>query len=288
MSANSSAAQSRSIPVGDFRQEALSLLRALAGAFIFAMPLLYTLEMWTLGATVDLWKLQVLLVSALLMNIVINYFSSFKEESSWRGALEEAVEATTVGILAAAVVLLVLDRISLGNPLQGIAGKIIVQAVPLSIGASVANSVFRQPANGEGSNGQELEQPEGSGFLNDVGATAVGSVLIAFGIAPTEEVTLLAGEMDYVHILALMVLSLLLSYGIVFASGFDKGLSTGPFHHPLTETVISYLISLLVAGAVLYLLGSVHSGTSIHLALPMIIVLGLPATIGGAAGRLVI
>lgn len=278
----------RSIPSGDFKEELLSFIRAVAGAFIFAMPLLYTLEMWTTGATASLWKLQAMLVSALLLNVVINYFSGFKDESSWRGALEEAIEALTVGIVAAAVVLLVLDRISPGDPLESLTGKIIIQAVPLSIGASVANSIFHRRGNGEAAGEQEPEQPEGSGVLNDIGATAVGSVLIAFGIAPSDEITLLAGEMAYVHLLALMVLSLLLSYGIVFASGFDKGRAPGPFHRPVTETVLSYLISLLVAGAVLYLLDGIDAGTPIHLALAMIIVLGLPATIGGAAGRLVI
>jgi uncharacterized membrane protein len=107
-------------------------------------------------------------------------------------------------------------------------------------------------------------------------------------VAPTDEGVLLAAELDYVHLAAIMILSALLSYGIVFASGFDQGSGPGPFQSPLTETALSYLISLLVSGAILYFLDFIHSGVSVHLALAMIIVLGFPATIGGAAGRLVI
>jgi putative integral membrane protein (TIGR02587 family) len=272
------------MPRGSFKEEVLDLVRAFAGAFIFAMPLLYTLEMWTIGATTAFWKLQVMLVAVLLLNVVVNYFSGFKEDTSWKGALEQAVEVMAVGLVAATVVLLVIGRISFADPLESVMGKIVIQAVPLSIGASVANSIFRSPGAGH----PEDEELEGSGFFNDVGATVVGSVLIGFGIAPTDEGIVLASELDYLHLATVIVLSLLLSYGIVFASGFDRGHGPGPFQKPLTETALSYLISLAVCGVVLYLLDAIHSGTPAHLALAMIIVLGLPATIGGAAGRLVI
>jgi putative integral membrane protein (TIGR02587 family) len=271
--------------VADFREELLSFVRGFAGAFIFAMPLLYTLEMWTIAITADLWKLIALLLIALALNIVVNYYSGFKDGRDWRGALEQSVEAMAIGIVGAVLVLLVIDKISPGDPLRTIAGRIVLQAVPLSIGASVANSVFRQVSAGRG---DDEEAPEGSGFLNDVGATIVGSVLIGFGVAPTDEGVSLAAELDYAHLAAIVVLSLLLSYGIVFASGFDQGQGPGPFQRPLSETALSYLISLLVAAGILYLLDVIDAGTPIHLAFAMVIVLGLPATVGGAAGRLVI
>jgi uncharacterized membrane protein len=85
-----------------------------------------------------------------------------------------------------------------------------------------------------------------------------------------------------------MVLSVLLSYGIVFASGFDRGQGPGPFQSPWTETLYSYVVSLIMAGLVLYLLDFIHSGLPVHIIMAQIIVLGLPATIGGAAGRLAI
>ncbi|MGE3798759.1 MAG: TIGR02587 family membrane protein [Thermomicrobiales bacterium] len=276
-----------SVPRGDFKAEGVSLVRAFAGAFLFAMPLLYTLEMWQLGTTLSNWKLYVLLIAALVLNVIVNYYSGFREgRSTWRSAMGQAIEVTAVGLVAGALMLLVIDRISIRDPLEATMGMIIIQAVPLSIGASVANSVFR--ATGADASPAEESEPEGSGFLNDVGATVVGSVLIGFGVAPTDEGRMLAGSLDYRHLAAIMVFSMLLSYGIVFASGFDRGQGPGPFQSPLTETALSYLISLTVSGLILYLLDFIHTGVPIHMALAMIIVLGLPATIGGAAGRLVI
>jgi putative integral membrane protein (TIGR02587 family) len=271
----------RSPPCGDFKEEGLNFVRAFAGAFIFAMPLLYTLEMWTIGVTIEIWKIQVLLVLTFLLNVIINYYSGFKEVPDWRGAFEQALEVMAVGIVGAAVILLVLDRISPGDPIKSMLGMIVIQAVPLSIGASVANSIFHLQDRGE-------TGEEGSGFLNDVGATVVGGVLVSIGIAPTDEGTMLASDLDYIHLTAIVLLSLLLSYGIVFASGFDVGNGPGPFQRPVTETLLSYLVSLIVSGTVLYLLDAIDSGTPPQLALAMIVVLTLPATIGGAAGRLVI
>ena len=143
----------------------------------------------------------------------------------------------------------------------------------------MANSIFHLQDRGE--TGEE------GGFLNDVGATVVGGVLVSIGIAPTDEGTMLASDLDYIHLTAIVLLSLLLSYGIVFASGFDVGNGPGPFQRPVTEP-FSCLVSLIVSGTVLYLLDAIDSGTPPQLALAMIVVLTLPATIGGAAGRLVI
>ena len=99
---------------------------------------------------------------------------------------------------------------------------------------------------------------------------------------------MLAAELDYAHLLALIGLSLLLSYIIVFASEFGTGQGTqpGPFQSPLTETVMAYLVSLLVALLSLYLFDQIELDDPLGRTVSLVLVLGLPATIGGAAGRL--
>ena len=67
--------------------------------------------------TIEIWKIQVLLVLTFLLNVIINYYSGFKEVPDWRGAFEQALEVMAVGIVGAAVILLVLDRISPGDPI---------------------------------------------------------------------------------------------------------------------------------------------------------------------------
>lgn len=277
-----------------WRDEIGGILRAVSGGFIFATPLLYTMEMWWIGTTAELWKLLLFLGIAALITFGLARSRSggFKEETSRFSSLEQALDGVAIGLVGAVVVLTVLNRIELGDPLEVVLGKVIVQAVPLCIGAAVANAIFG-PHGERSREGEELsggEQSARQAFLADFGATMIGSIFLAFSIAPTDEVPMLAAELDYAHLLALIALSLALTYIIVFASGFGTGQheQRGPFQSPLTETVLAYLLSLLVALVALTLLDRVEWGEPLGEILAMVLVLGLPATVGGAAGRLVV
>jgi putative integral membrane protein (TIGR02587 family) len=279
---------------GSWWRELQDILRAVSGGFIFATPLLYTMEMWGIGTTAELWKLLLFLGVAAVITFALARSRSggFKEETSRFASVEQAIDGVAIGLVGAVVVLTVLNRIQLGEPLDSVLGKVIVQAVPLTIGAAVANTIFGP--HGERSRQGDEEsgdaQSAGQAFIADFGATIIGAVFLAFSIAPTDEVPLLAAELDYAHALALIALSLLLTYVIVFASGFGVGQheQRGPFQSPLTETVLAYLLSLLVALAALFLFDQIAWGDPLGNVLMMVLVLGLPAAVGGAAGRLVV
>src|SRR5918993_3450930 len=277
-----------------WRDEIGGILRAVSGGFIFATPLLYTMEMWWIGTTAELWKLLLFLGIAALITFgrARSRSGGFKEETSRFSSLEQALDGVAIGLVGAVVVLTVLNRIELGDPLEVVLGKVIVQAVPLCIGAAVANAIFG-PHGERSREGEELsggEQSVRQAFLADFGATMIGSIFLAFSIAPTDEVPVLAAELDYAHQLALIALSLALTYIIVFASGFGTGQheQRGPFQSPLTETVLAYLLSLLVALVALYLFDRIEWGDPLGEILTMVLVLGLPAAVGGTAGRLVV
>jgi putative integral membrane protein (TIGR02587 family) len=280
--------------VAGWRDELEGILRAVSGGFIFATPLLYTMEMWWIGTTAELWKLLLFLgVAALItFGLARSRSGGFKEETSRFASLEQAVDGVAIGLIGAVIVLTVLNRIELGDPLDVVLGKVIVQAVPLCIGAAVANAIFgpHGERSREGEESSAAEQGARQAFLADFGATTIGAIFLAFSIAPTDEVPMLAAELDYAHQLALIALSLALTYIIVFASGFGTGQheQRGPFQSPLTETVLAYLLSLLVALVALTLLDRVEWGDPLGEIVAMVLVLGLPATIGGAAGRLVV
>jgi putative integral membrane protein (TIGR02587 family) len=279
---------------GGWRDELGDILRAVGGGFIFATPLLYTMEMWWIGSTADLWKLLLFLGFASLISLTLARTRSggFKEQTDLFATIEQAVDGVAVGLVGAVVVLTVLNRIQVNDPLDSILGKVIVQAVPLSIGAAVANAIFGQ--NGERSREGDEEGEEAQSamqaLLTDFGATIIGAIFLAFSIAPTDEVPMLAAELDHAHQLALIGLSLLVSYIIVFASGFGTGQheQAGAFQSPLTETVMAYVLSLLVVLISLYLFDQIEWGDPLGHIVAMVLVLGLPATIGGAAGRLVV
>ena len=278
---------------GPWRRELNNFSRASSGAFLFGVPLLFTQEMWSLGAYTSKPTLLAMLALAFAVSLGLSYFTGFKQEQqrSFGGHVDQAIDAVAVGAVASAIVLLVLNRIRFDDPLDSALGLIVVQVVPLSIGASVARDLF--PA-GQGRQGAEPGE-RGSAWLatvKDLGATAAGGTFVCFNIAPTEEIRLLAAELTNVHLIVLIVLSLVLTYAIVFESGFNPDVyrpaGEGLFQGPFSETSMAYVVSLLTALGALYLFNEVDIGDPLPYVLGQTLVLGLPTALGGAAGRLVI
>jgi putative integral membrane protein (TIGR02587 family) len=275
--------------LGAWAEERDDFIRAFSGAYIFGIPLLFTMEMWWIGQYADLWKLLIFLGLAFVANPGLTYAAGFKRRSTFGTTVNQAMDAVAVGIVAATIMLLLLNQIRLSEPLDSIVGKIVVQAVPLSIGASVANQIF-------GKRGEKSRQGESHGepmgpwhsFFSDVGATIIGGIFIGFSIAPTDEVPMIAAALDYRHLVAVIAFSLVVSYMIVFASGFDQASPQGLFQRPFTETTLAYVVSLLVSFLALYLFDQIEIGDPLLSMLEETLVLGVPATVGGAAGRLVI
>lgn len=150
------------------------------------------------------------------------------------------------------------------------------------------------PEDGDGDSNIDGEPSEDqlkvSATLADLGATVVGAVFISLSIAPTDEVPMIASAMTPIWLLAMMAASLLVSYAIVFVAGFSRQdqrrAHEGPFQHPITETVVCYLLALVTALVLLWIFQRGLQPWPDLLA--RVGVLGLPAAIGGAAGRLAI
>lgn len=276
-----------------WREELDDYLRAFGSAFLFGVPLLYTLEMWDLGASLQAPRLLTLLVLAFGLNTVLSYFGGIHQGHTLRASLEGALDALAVGVLAALAVLLILNRIHLDDPLTAVVGRVAVQSVPLSLGASIANALFSQRSGNDPEAGEQEQKPSAWRVtFNDVGATMAGGLFVGFSIAPTDEVWLIASELRLGHQLALIAFSLLITYLIVFESAFSarrvKSDNEVLFQQPFTETVMAYATSLLLSGIILVLLQQLSLADPFAHSLNKVLVLGLPVTIGGAAGRLVL
>ncbi len=284
---------------GPWEKEFDDLARGLSGAFIFGMPLLFTMEMWWIGTFTEPWKLYLILGLGFGVNVMLAYFSGFRDGNSFADNLSQAAEAIALGAVASTIILATLNQLQLGDPLDATLGKIIVQTMPLSIGASAARALFSRGGGGDGdeSGGEGDEEKRGKmpknsplrATLYDLGKTIGGALFIGFSVAPTQEIPTLATELDYWHELALIALTLIFTYLIVFESGFSKQqgdqADDGPFQRPITETSLAYIVSLLVALVALYLFSQVKWGDPLSAVVSETLVLGLPAAIGGAAGR---
>ncbi len=116
--------------------------------------------------------------------------------------------------------------------------------------------------------------------------------MLAFSIAPTDEIPLIAGAVTAPWLLVIVAASLLISYAIVFQADFadqaGRRRHEGLFQRPFPETAAAYVISLAVAAAMLLFFQRIGPDQSWETWVTWTIVLGLPATIGGAAGRLAV
>lgn len=283
---------------GPWAREIDDFGRAFGGAFLFGIPLLFTMEMWWIGEHPELWRIVAFFVAALAINVYLAEISGFRRQSSnIRTLIDESVDSLAVGIVAAFVVLLVLNRISFDQPLSMIVASVAIEAIPLSIGASVADTVFTYRS---GHNQGDEERPQSNqtkasplrASINDMGATAIGGLFIGISIAPTDEIPMLATGMNFTHQAALVVLILLVTYLIVFESGFspqqEREQDASIFRRPLTQTFSAYIVCVVVAFAALYFFHRIDLTEPPGYILSQVTVFSFPIAIGGAAGRLVL
>jgi putative integral membrane protein (TIGR02587 family) len=293
---------------GGWHQEGEDLVRGVTGGLLIGTPLLYTMETWAIGSTMPPLGAITLLGVAYLLNLACVVFAGFRQ--GVRGIFHlfsDALDATALALVTSALMLALLAQIGLGAPIGVMLGQIVVNAIPVSLGIAVANQLIAhedsraesesdsKQGSGSESEGEKLLAGAGPGVrstLLDLGATAAGALFFCFNIAPTEEVQLLAAEMPLLHLAVAIVVSLLVTYAIVFVAdfaGYEQRRSTaGLIQHPVTETAVAYLLSLLIAAGALWLFGAIRPDTDPLLIYAQVIVLGLPAAIGGAAGRLAI
>ena len=275
--------QSKSEAKGLTSQDyAVDLLRAFGGALIFAFPLLMTMEMWTLGFGMDRWRLVLFLLLNLVLLEGLAFYAGFRRAFSLRDDTLDALAAFGVGIVASTALLLALDLISWGMTADEVLGKIAVQAVPASIGAMASR---RQLGDSEG----EDERPDSYG--GELFLMAAGALFLAFNVAPTEEMILIAYLMTPWHALALVVVSILVLHAFVYSLEFsgqeDRPGGNGFWRSFWGYSLAGYGIALLVSVYVLWTFGRTDGVAWGQVAM-MVTVLGFPSALGAAIARLVV
>jgi putative integral membrane protein (TIGR02587 family) len=285
-------------------EELDDVLRAVSGAFLFGIPLLYTMEVWWIGSQVDALDMSLSLAATFILLIILDYGAGFRMNKKyvWSVSILDSLVALAVAIVCAALSLKIIGYLPSDLGLENMLGRITMEAIPFGIGVGISDHLVEgQKAQGEDPNrqqerqrGEEERTAEGKlhGTLVDMGATALGAVIVAFAIAPTEEILFIASRQSSLGILIIMSVSLVISYIIVFEASFvsesKRMQQRGIFQHPVFETVNSYLVSLMVSLFMLWLFKILGSDQSYQEWLNYVSVLGFPASIGGAAGRLAI
>jgi len=283
-------ASSPSAGRGSPREFLVGLARAFGGAILFSLPLLMTMEMWWLGLYMDRHRLALLMAVMVPVVVVLDRVAGFKPTSTWAADVADGLVAYGVAFAAAAVVLPLLGVIGPGMPASEVVGKLSLQAVAGAFGAVLASSQLGGGGDEEEGVAEAAEERLG-GYAAEVFLMMAGALFLAFNVAPTEEVVLIAYLMTPWHALALAAVSLALMDAFVYASAFRGGHArpegTPAWSVFLRFTVVGYAVALAVSAYVLWTFGRFEDGTfSAHVT--MTVVLGFPAAVGAAAARLIL
>lgn len=266
----------------------IGISRAFGGAIFFSLPLLMTMEMWWLGFTMDRLRLAAFMTLMIPILIALDHYAGFEETVRWSEDVLDGFVGYGVGILSSAVILLLLDVIDLTRPVSEVVGKICLHAVPAAFGAVLASSQLGHSATEEK---KDEERRQAAGYGAQIFFMAVGAVFMSFNIAPTDEVVVISTMIGAWRSVAIIVVSLLMMHGFVYAVSFrgtpvirEGSSGLGLF---LRFTLVGYAAALLVSAYVLWTFGRLD-GLGAHAALEQVIVLGFPASLGAAAARLIL
>ena len=256
------------------------LARAAAGALIFGLPLLMTMEMWAFGAHIGRLRLALFLAVIGLVVFGLSRFAGFRDATTLADDALDALAALLVAFLVSAAALFAFGVVTVEHSLRELVGVVAIQAAPASIGAILANKQLRPTEEG-------APPEDRAGYLGQLFLMTSGALFFAFNVAPTEEMILIGYKMTPWHAAVLIVVSVVVLHALVFTVGFagqeKHERQLGAFLH---FTLAGYGLALLVSLYILWTFGRLDDGLSDTIR--SVVVLGFPAAIGAAVARLVV
>ena len=264
------------------RAYAKDLARGFGGALIFGFPLLMTMEMWRFGLYLDRPRLAVFIGLSLPLLYGLAKYAGFSRHRGLRHDLLDAFGALAVGFVTSGVLLALFGVLTPDATADEIAGKLALQAMPAAVGALLAR---RQLA---GAGGKDDGDEDDASYFGEVFLMAAGALFLAFNVAPTEEMILIAYKMSPWHTLALAVLSIALLHAFVYSVGFaGQEAHDRPWVAFAHYTLVGYGVALVVSLYVLWTFGRTD-GQAVAELVSTTVVLAFPAALGAAAARLLV
>jgi putative integral membrane protein (TIGR02587 family) len=283
-------------PAEELRSFLIGLGRGAAGALLFAVPMLMTMELWELGDYTKRSRLLVMLLLNIPLLVILAHRIGFERTFTWRQALRDATIAFGLGILISVLTLIILGILKQETALSSMIGRVAIQSVPASIGALLGRSQLGGGGDGEKDNqqgGNEGAVPDhlSSSFARELFLMGVGALFLNLNVAPTEEVILISYKMTPWHALTAIVISIAIMHAFVYAVSF-RGTHEIPdgeprWHAFFRFTLPGYVVTMLISLYVLWIFGRLD-GTASTQILMSAIVLSFPGAIGAASARLIL
>ncbi len=258
--------------------------RGIAGGFLFSLPLLLTAEVWTAGATATPLRLLAGLGGTFALLCAYNTYAGLRHDTGPVEIAIDSVEELGLGLALGAGVLVLVGRIGPDTSTPVGLGMILVEGLAVAIGVSVGTAQLSRDSDDQGAPAGRHDTLE-----SEVVLALCGAILVGANIAPTDEVRVLAVGTTPLQLLGVMIASLgtaaLLMYHSNFA-GAGRFAGSQPLD-VLQGSAITYAVALLASAATLWFFGRLE-GQDAMLSVSQTIVLGMPASLGAAVGRLLL
>ncbi|WP_377298078.1 TIGR02587 family membrane protein [Rhizobium sp. SGZ-381] len=270
----------------------IGLLRGAAGALIFGIPMLMTMELWFLGFSMSRQRLLLLLLVNIPLLVVLAHRIGFERTFTLREAVRDATIAYGLGIVTSAAVLSLLGILTVDMPANEWLGKVALQSVPASIGAMLGRSQLGGSDPDEDEEGDEEPEPElTTGYFGELFMMGIGALFLGLNVAPTEEIILISYKMTPWHSLAAILVSIALMHGFVYAVAFrgthQLDEKTPNWHALVRFTLPGYVVTSLISLYVLWTFGRLDDTGWTQVMMSMV-VLNFPGAVGAASARLVL
>ncbi|WP_344805039.1 TIGR02587 family membrane protein [Allohahella marinimesophila] len=257
--------------------------RASAGAIIFSLPMMMTMEMWWIGFHIEPFRLIALILLSLPLYVGISSMIGFREEKHLWDNIIDVLVAYALAFCASALVLLAFRVITSETAPDEVFSMILLQAVPGSLGALLARSQL--------STGQKDQDSQEEKYTGELIILITGALFLAFNVAPTEEMVLISYLMTPWHSIALVIFTVLVMH--MFTVGSESLAKSGSgawsAHRRLfiRFTAIGYVLAFAVSVFMLWVFGRSENDSLQHF-ISTAVVLSFPAGVGAAASRLII
>jgi len=275
-------------------------VRGLASGFLIGIPVVFTVDSWWLGDQNEPLDSLILLAASYVLTLAAVYWIGFRRglRRGWQ-YLGDAVEALALAMLALVAVFWVLGQIGDGQAPSIAVGRIAVAIAPVSLGVAIANHLLARdasrvdPDQGDasamraGRHGRRQRRT-----LLELAASVAGALFLCLTIVPLDDLAAITTEVPFRNLPLVILLSLLVTYSVVFAAGFvgeaDRHRTPGPLQRPFAETITAYVAALLVCLTVLWLFGRIDQESAAVEVYSKTVLLAFPASMAAAAGRLAV
>jgi len=292
-------APTRPRPGREWSDEFDDAVRGLASGFLIGVPVVFTVDSWWLGDQNEPLDSLALLAFSYVLTLAAVYWIGFRrgQRRGWQ-YFGDAIEALALAVLALLAVFWVLGQIGDGQSPSIAVGRIAVAIGPVSLGVAVANHLLARdasrvdpdPGDASAMRPRQLSGPRRTLF--ELAASVAGALFVCLAIVPVDDLAAITTEVPLRNLPLVILLSLIVTYSVVFAAGFAgearRHRTPGPLQTPFAETVTAYLAALLVCLALLWLFGRIDEDSAVMEIYTKTVLLAFPASMAAAAGRLAV